>query len=144
MLAQELINSVKKPMFGGNVVFKLDMAKAFDRVSWPIVFLVLRRFGIREIIIDMIQRILSNNQYFVIVNGTKHGFFYSTRDLKQEDPLSTVLFMIRAEVLLKTLNNLNQNPLYYGFHMSKHGPQINHLNFANDVILFTIVRRYTL
>jgi len=34
MLAQEIIHQIKKPNIGSNVVIKLDMAKAYDRVSW--------------------------------------------------------------------------------------------------------------
>lgn len=33
LLAQKIINDIKKPARGGNVVLKLDMAKAYDRVS---------------------------------------------------------------------------------------------------------------
>nr|XP_009803491.1 PREDICTED: uncharacterized protein LOC104248855 [Nicotiana sylvestris] len=35
LLAQELINDIGKPRKEANVVIKLDMAKAYDRVSWP-------------------------------------------------------------------------------------------------------------
>lgn len=33
MLAQEIIHQIRKPNIGCNVVIKLDMAKAYDRVS---------------------------------------------------------------------------------------------------------------
>lgn len=36
MLAQEIIHGIKKTKEGGNVVIKLDMEKAYDRVSWPL------------------------------------------------------------------------------------------------------------
>lgn len=32
-LTQELVNSMNKKVFGGNVIFKLDMAKTYDRVE---------------------------------------------------------------------------------------------------------------
>lgn len=35
LLAQELINDIGKPRKEANVVIKLDMAKAYDRVSLP-------------------------------------------------------------------------------------------------------------
>ncbi|WMV30199.1 hypothetical protein MTR67_023584 [Solanum verrucosum] len=35
------------------------------------------------------------------------------------------------------LNNTLQNPMYRGFNMDPKGPQINHLSFADDVIIFT-------
>ncbi|KAM3200504.1 hypothetical protein P3L10_032866 [Capsicum annuum] len=82
MLAQEIIHNIKKPNEGGNVVIKLDLAKAYDRVLWTFSCLVIKRMGFKEGIIDMIWRIMSNNWYSVIVNGSRHGFFHSTRGLK--------------------------------------------------------------
>ncbi|XP_015158568.1 uncharacterized protein [Solanum tuberosum] len=34
MLSQEIIHGIAKENIGGNVVLKLDMAKAYDRLSW--------------------------------------------------------------------------------------------------------------
>ncbi|WMV30193.1 hypothetical protein MTR67_023578 [Solanum verrucosum] len=80
-----------------NVVIKLDMTKAYDRVSWSFTCLVLRRFGFGEVFIDLVWRIMSNNGYSIINNGHRHDFFHSTRGLKQGDPLSPALFILRAE-----------------------------------------------
>ncbi|XP_015166869.1 uncharacterized protein [Solanum tuberosum] len=43
MLAQEITHDIKRPKEGDNVVIKLDMTKAYDRVSWSFTCLVLRR-----------------------------------------------------------------------------------------------------
>lgn len=144
MLAQEIIHQIKKPTVGGNVVIKLDMAKAYDRISWSYICLVLRRMGFGEMFIDMVWRIMTDNWYSVIVNGTRHGFFHSTRGLKQGDPLSPALFILGAEVLSRLMNNLHGNPQYHGFYMEARGPQINHLSFADDVIIFASGRKNTL
>ena len=58
MLAQEIIHQIKKPNVGSNVIIKLDMAKAYDRVSWSYICLVLRKMGFEERFIDML---LDNN-----------------------------------------------------------------------------------
>ncbi|WMV08983.1 hypothetical protein MTR67_002368 [Solanum verrucosum] len=42
------------------------------------------------------------------------------------------------------LNHLHQNPIYKGFNMEPKGPQINHLSFADDVIIFTSSDRYSM
>ncbi|XP_015159687.1 uncharacterized protein [Solanum tuberosum] len=79
---------------------------------------------------------MSNNWYSININGHRHGFFNSTRGLKQGDPLSPGLFILGAEMLSRMLNHLHQTPIYKGFNMERKGPQINHLNFADDVIIF--------
>ncbi|XP_019241989.1 PREDICTED: uncharacterized protein LOC109222035, partial [Nicotiana attenuata] len=144
MLAQEIVHGIKKPTMGSNVVIKHDMAKAYERVSWSFTCIMLRRMGFSEMIIDMIWRTMSNNWYSVIVNGTRCGFFQSTRGLKQGDPLAPSLFIIGAELLSRMLNLLNHDQPFHGFYMQKRGPQINHLSFAGDIIIFTSGRRTSL
>ncbi|XP_015165490.1 uncharacterized protein [Solanum tuberosum] len=144
MLAQEIIHGIKKPKEGDNVVIKLDMTKAYDRVSWAFTSLVLRHMGFGEFFIDIVWKIMSNNWYSIIVNGTRHGFFHSTRGLKQGDPLSPSLFILGAEVLSRMLNNLYDNQHFHGFQIDFRGPQINHLSFADDVIIFTSGREESL
>lgn len=82
MLFQEIIHQMNKLNVGGNAVIKLDMAKAFDRVSWSFIYLVLRRMGFGKIFINMTWRIMSNNWYSMIINVAIHGFFHSIRGLK--------------------------------------------------------------
>uniref|UniRef100_M1DB34 Retrotransposon protein, unclassified n=1 Tax=Solanum tuberosum TaxID=4113 RepID=M1DB34_SOLTU len=41
MLAQQIVHGINQKNLGGNVVIKLDMAKAYDRVSWPLLALFL-------------------------------------------------------------------------------------------------------
>nr|XP_016459576.1 PREDICTED: uncharacterized protein LOC107783119 [Nicotiana tabacum] len=61
LLAQEIIKSISNTNKGDNVVMKLDMAKAYDRISWNFVIVVLRKFGFAKIWTDMIFNLLSSN-----------------------------------------------------------------------------------
>lgn len=61
LLAQEIIRDINRRNRNTNVVVKLDMTKAYDRVSWIYLTKVLRCFGFSEVIIDMIWRLVSNN-----------------------------------------------------------------------------------
>src|SRR3954468_10137378 len=73
LLAQELIQSLKKKVRGGNMVMKLDISKAYDTLSWLALLRTMRKFGFCETWIDMIYRLVSNCWYSVLVNGC--GFF---------------------------------------------------------------------
>ena len=75
MLAKEITRGIKKLNEGDNVVIKIYMAKAYDRVFWALTCLVMRKMGFSEMVIDMVWRIMSNNWYSPIVNGTRHVSF---------------------------------------------------------------------
>ncbi|XP_027151938.1 uncharacterized protein LOC113751992 [Coffea eugenioides] len=106
LLAQEVVVGIGKKARGGNVVLKLDMSKAYDRVSWLHIIEVLRRFGFGERFIDM------------------------------GDPLSPTLFIIAAEVLSRGLNALMVQSGFLGFKVPYGCPSITHLAFADDVLIF--------
>lgn len=72
MLAQKIIHHIKKPVIGSNVIIKLDMAKAYDMVSWSYTCIIMRNMGFGEMFIDMVWRILSNNWYSIIVYGARY------------------------------------------------------------------------
>lgn len=86
MLAQEIIHHIKKPNVGGNVVIKFDMAKAYDRILWSYICLVLRKMGFGETFIDMAWRIMADNWFSDIVNGAKHGFSTPPEDSNKGTP----------------------------------------------------------
>jgi len=83
LLAQEIINDIRKNNFGRNTIIKLDMAKAYDPVNWNFLLHALKKFGFSDKWVDMIRRLISNVWYSVIINGVRRGFFPSTRGLKQ-------------------------------------------------------------
>lgn len=134
LLAQEIIRDIRMRTKTTNVVVKLDMTKAYDRLSWVFLNKVLSQFGFSEGLIDMVYRLLSNNWYSILINGRTHGFFKSSRGVKQGDPLSPALFIIAAEALTRGLNALWENEEFKGYGLPKWSPNINHLSYADDTI----------
>ncbi|KAK6779812.1 hypothetical protein RDI58_021996 [Solanum bulbocastanum] len=102
------------------------------------------KYNFGESWIDLIYRCISNNWYTLLVNGRRHGFFKSGRVLRQGDPLSPSLFVLSAILLSKLLNALYRDPAFIGFSMQSYGPQVNHLSFADDTIIFSSGRKATL
>ncbi|XP_060190651.1 uncharacterized protein LOC132619914 [Lycium barbarum] len=144
LLTQEIVTDIRKRGKPTNVIINLDMAKAYDRVSWLFFIRILNKMGFSEGFVDMIWRLIANNWYSVMINGQPHGFFHSTRGVKQGDLLSPLLFILSAEVLSRALNNLFDDPMDRGFGMPKWNANLNHLSYVDDAIIFTSANRYSL
>ncbi|XP_019258573.1 PREDICTED: uncharacterized protein LOC109236798 [Nicotiana attenuata] len=138
LLTQEIITDMRlRTKAGPNVVINLDMTKAYDRLSWLFLTKMLRKFGFCERFIGMVYDLVGNNWYSVLVNGQSHGFFKSSRGVKQGDPLSPTLFILAAEALSRGLNSLHSNLYFCGFGLPKWSPKIKHLAYADDTIIFS-------
>ena len=137
LLAQELVSDIGKSSRGGNVVLKLDMMKAYDRVSWSFLLQVLRRFRFSETWIDAVWRLVSNVWFSVLINGVPQGFFRSSRGLRQGDPLSPALFVIGAEALSRALNAMVERRQFHPYKVPIGCPVVTHLAFVDDVVIFT-------
>lgn len=56
--------------------------------------------------------------------------------MKQGDPLSPALFILSAEVLSRLLNKLFDDKSFIGFGMPKWIDPVNHLEYADNTIIF--------
>nr|XP_009629929.1 uncharacterized protein LOC104119987 [Nicotiana tomentosiformis] len=113
LLTQEIVTYIRLRGKPANVVIQLDMAKAYDRVSWKYLLHVLRRMGFAEHFINMVWNLVSNNRYSILVNGQSS-----------------------AEVLSRTLNKLFEDKSFVGFGMPKWSEPLNYLAYADDTIIF--------
>ncbi|GAA0161116.1 hypothetical protein LIER_17510 [Lithospermum erythrorhizon] len=72
LLARELLHKIgykKVRKTRGNVILNLDMAKAFDKVSWGFLKPVLQCFSFADVWIDRVIKCLSNSWFSVLING---------------------------------------------------------------------------
>nr|XP_016502065.1 PREDICTED: uncharacterized protein LOC107820317 [Nicotiana tabacum] len=87
---------------------------------------------IHERLVGMLPNLISDEQA-----DFPHGFFRSTRDVKQSNPLSPTLFILAAEAMSRGLNALHKNLYFCGFGLPKWSPKINHLAYADDTTSFS-------
>lgn len=57
-LASEAINLLSKRTFGGNLVLKIDIRKAFDTIDWSFLLKVLHSFGFDPKFCSWVESIL--------------------------------------------------------------------------------------
>ena len=77
--------------------------------------------------------------FSILVNGSTHGLFGSSRRIRQGDPLSSLFFVIVMEALSKMMEKTVGESLLVGFSMGREGRNnllISHLLFADDTLIF--------
>ncbi|KAL0404118.1 UNVERIFIED_CONTAM: hypothetical protein Sradi_2052600 [Sesamum radiatum] len=141
LLAQEVIHSISAHKSDWNVAFKLDMAKAYDRVDWEFLKMVLLQLGFPPQLILLVNNCITNCWFSVLINGSLSGFFKSTRGLRQGDPLTPTLFVLAAEYFSRNLNRLMEIDKSLAF---KGSQGISHLAYADDILIFTNSREKSL
>ncbi|XP_052479562.1 uncharacterized mitochondrial protein AtMg01250-like [Gossypium raimondii] len=82
------------------------------------------------------MKCVSSVAYSVVINGHRGDKFVPTRGLRQGDPLSPFLFLICGEGLSSLLRLAMKRDCHKGIRVNRYGPQVSHLLFADDCILF--------
>jgi hypothetical protein len=96
----------------------------------------MEKMGFARRWIDLIMECISTVSYSVLVNGIPTGHIVPTRGLRQGDPLSSYLFLICAKALSAMLRRAEDRGVIFGVPISKNGPRISHLFFADDSLFF--------
>lgn len=135
-LSQEITQNLGHKTFGGNVIIKIDMEKAFDKVNNAYLFKVLSVFRFNEEWIKMLKVCLCNNYFSVSYEGKSFGNFKSPKELRQEDPISSLLFILSEETLSKGLH-AHLNGLLTLYKGPKACPMVFHLLYVDDCLIIT-------
>lgn len=73
-------------------------------------------------------------KFSLMINGVMKGHLFSSRGLRQGDPMSSLLFVLCMEYLsrvLKMVGDMEQ----FKFHTNCHVVKLRHMCFADDLIL---------
>lgn len=135
LLAQEMVHVLDKQTRGGQVIIKLDMAKAFDRVSWTYLQRIMQCMGMDARMVRIIINNLRSTSCSVLLNGSLTESFPIGRGVKQGDPLSPLLFILSSEGFSRGLNHLIRMGELKGFRAGR-THCISHLGFADDLLIF--------
>ena len=82
------------------------------------------------------MRCVSLVTYSIRINGKLRGHIVPTRGIRQGDPLSPYLFMLCAEGLSSLIRRAVENGDMEGLAVSRGGPRLSHLFFADDSLIF--------
>jgi hypothetical protein len=138
LIAFEALHTMDSRLSGkeGYMALKLDMSKAYDRVEWNFLELIMRRLGFDERWVSLVMTCVRTVKYSVIINGQAYGEIIPSRGLRQGDPLSPYFFILCAEGLSSALRTRERSGGFTGLPITRGGTRLDHLFFADDSLLF--------
>jgi hypothetical protein len=85
IVAFEALHSMNNRFKGrkGYMVLKLDMSKAYDRVEWDFLELLMRKIRFAERWVDLIMTRVRIVSYSILINGSPYGHIHPTRGIRQ-------------------------------------------------------------
>lgn len=78
---QEMIHTIHSKKLDA-AVMKIDLKKAYNRVDWVFLHLILFKIGISKEAVEWIMACVFNTSMAVIINGSTSKFFYPSRGLR--------------------------------------------------------------
>ena len=116
------------------VMLKLDLARAFDSISWPFLFEVLKQYGFGDRFLEWLAILLSSASTKVLLNGSPGPPIWHRQGLRQGDPMSPQLFVLAVDTLGRLFKHVTELGIIRRLHPSRPIPPIS--LYADDVVLF--------
>ncbi|XP_074293409.1 uncharacterized protein LOC141620437 [Silene latifolia] len=90
LITHEIMHYLNKTKKGSvsYAALKLDMHKAFDRVSWPFLIAIMKKFGFPIFWQNIIWEFVSTVTYNILINGEPSSSFRPSCGLRQATPNS--------------------------------------------------------
>jgi hypothetical protein len=118
------------------VLLKIDIAKAFDTVTWAFLLDLPRHIGFSAKWISWVSMLLSTASTKILINGRPSQRICQARGLRQGDPLSPFLFVLTMEALNAMFKEADARGLLSPLRV----PAIHHRVslHAGDLVIFVL------
>lgn len=111
-------------------VVSLDVAKAFDSVSHQAITSALTEAGVPEVLVRYVETTYRNSTTILEVGRKRSESIVVNRGVRQGDPMSTMIFSLVADRVLRSI------PTTVGYELDR-GHLVNAVAYADDICLVT-------
>ena len=122
----------------GSILCNLDIEKAYCCVSWIFLLAILEKMDFLSKWRSWISFCISTVHSCILINVEAFGFFFSSRGLRQGEPLSPLLFILFTDTLGKLMSKAVEEVFLDDFHNSNprfKGLLISHMLFSDDTLI---------
>lgn len=98
--------------------------------------MIIRRLELNERWISLVMMCISTVSYSMLINGEEKGNIIPSRRLRHGDLISPYFFSLCAVGLFSMLRKEEEQGNIWGISISREAPQISHLFFTDDSIVF--------
>ncbi|CAL1401630.1 unnamed protein product [Linum trigynum] len=132
-----MVNSMRlKTGRKGQMVLKIDLAKAYDRLNWAFIRDTLLAVNFPPQMVQVIMECVTSASMQVLWNGSCTESFTPSRGLRQGCPLSPYIFTLCMERLGHLIQKEVEGGRWKPIQASPGGPALSHIFFADDLVLF--------
>ncbi|GJZ75432.1 RNA-directed DNA polymerase, eukaryota, reverse transcriptase zinc-binding domain protein [Tanacetum coccineum] len=100
LLTQELLKGYNRKGGSKRSAIKIDIAKAYDTISWEFLRSILIKFGFHLKVVDWITTCISSSSFSICVNGEIHGSPSHFRYIRCKDLMLTHLYFVNDLIVL--------------------------------------------
>lgn len=118
------------------IALKLDMSKAYDRVEWNFLQVILLKLGFDHKLVGLFINCISSVKYQISHVGRNFGGIIPARGLRKGDPLSSYPFLTCVEGLTMLINDYEEKNMIKGIKVARSAPYIFHMFFVDDSYIF--------
>ncbi|XP_059072101.1 uncharacterized protein LOC131872684 [Cryptomeria japonica] len=113
----------------------LDFEKAYDRIEWSFIHMMLEAFGFPPFFCKAVNMLLQDACTQIDINGSLSDTFPLGRSIRQGCPLAPALFAIASDALFYLLRDNTLSPTVQGISLPNNEELINS-QFADDTAIF--------
>ncbi|KAF7844578.1 ribonuclease H [Senna tora] len=144
ILATELMQKIRSNKKGkkGWCALKVDIRKAYHKLSWNFIEAVLRRMNFPQGWIGYIMQCITSVKYQLLFNGGITDMFEPSCGIRQGDPISPYIYILSANVLSCMIRKEERAKLWKGIKLGQASTELTHLMYADDLFCFFEVNNH--